>query len=307
MKLSILTATYNRANFLPRLFESIVNNEKHELEIEWLIMDDGSHDNTKEVVQKFIEENNNNNNSETKKEKKIEIKYNFQENKGKMEALNNLMPFVTGDLVVDCDSDDYFTKNAFKIIKEEFEKTEKQGLYAICFLKQKEDEKIDGTNFKNNISTMFDLYFKEGATGEKNLVYYAEIRKKYKHETEKNEKFITEARMYHKMDENYKIKCVNKPITVGEYQENGYTSNILKTFTTSPYGYYKYFEEILKKDFKGVTFNKRLYAIKHYILFSTITNKGLNLKKVKNLSNKILLMILYVPGKIRSKKFVKGK
>lgn len=306
MKLSILTATYNRASFLPRLYESIVNNEKHELEIEWLIMDDGSRDNTKEVVEKFIEENNSNNNNETKNENKIEIKYNFQKNKGKMEALNNLMPYVTGDLIVDCDSDDYFLKNAFKIIKEEFEKTSKsEGKYGICFLKQKEDGQIDGTSFKNETSTMFDLYFKEGATGEKNLVYYAEIRKRYKHELEKNEKFITEARMYHKMDENYKIKCVNKPITVGEYQENGYTSNILKTFTESPYGYYKYFEEILEKDFKGVAFNKRLYAIKHYILFTVLTNQKLTTKKIKNILNKIMIKVLYWPGKIKAKKFKK--
>lgn len=288
MKLSILTATYNRATFLPKLYNSIIGNLESGLEIEWLIMDDGSQDNTRETVKQFIEE------------KKIEIKYNFQDNQGKMAAINNMMQYVTGDLIVDCDSDDYFTKDAFKIIKEEFETTLNQGLYAICFLKQKEDGKIDGTTFKNEISTMFNLYFKEKATGEKNLVYYADIRKKYRHELEKNEKFITEARMYHKMDEKYKIKCVNKSITAGEYQDNGYTSNILKTFTSSPYGYLKYFEEILQKDFKGVTWNKRLYAIKHYILFLTINKEKLNLKKVKKLLNKLLIVTLFVPGKIKS-------
>lgn len=292
MKLSILTATYNRETFLSRLYNSIINNLEEGLEIEWLIMDDGSQDNTREIVQKFIEE------------QKIEIKYNFQENQGKMAAINNLMLLVTGDLVVDCDSDDYFTKDAFKIIKKEFEETSKEGLYAICFLKEKEDGKIDGTTFKNETSTMFNLYFKEKATGEKNLVYYTDIRKKYKHELEKNEKFITEARMYHKMDEEYKIICVNKPITAGEYQENGYTSNILKTFTSSPFGYLKYFEEILQKDFEGVTWNKRLYAIKHYILFLTINKEKLNIKNIKNILNKILILILFIPGKIMSKKHI---
>ena len=298
MKLSILTATYNRASLLPRLYESIINNEKHELKIEWLIMDDGSQDNTKEVVQKFVKENKNS---------EIEIKYNYQENKGKMEALNNLMKFVTGDLIVDCDSDDYFSKNAFKIIEEEFKKELKpEEKYAICFLKQKENGQTDGTIFKNETSTMFDLYFKEKATGEKNLVYYADIRKKYKHETENNEKFITEARMYHKMDKDYKIKCINKVITIGEYQKNGYTANIQKTFIESPCGYYKYFEEILEKDFTGVTFEKRLYAIKHYILFTVLTNKKISTKKVKNAINKILIRVLYLPGKIKTQKFKKN-
>lgn len=291
MKLSILTATYNRASFLEKLYNSIIQNIDSGLEVEWLIMDDGSEDNTSEVVEKFAQES------------KIEIKYYTQENQGKMAAINNLMQYVTGDLIVDCDSDDYFAKNSFKIIKEEFEKTKREGLYAICFLKQKENGEIDGTRYEYSTSTMFDLYFKEGATGEKGIVFYADIRKKYKHELENNEKFITEARMYHKMDEQYKIKCVNQSITIGDYQENGYTSNILKTFKTSPYGYLKYFEEILQKDFKGVTWNKRLYAIKHYILFLTITGEKLKLKQVKNLFNKILLMILYVPGKIKTKSF----
>lgn len=293
MKLSILTATYNRAKFLEKLYKSIIENIDSKLEIEWLIMDDGSEDNTREVIRKFIDE------------KKVQINYNFQENQGKMAAINNLVQLATGDLIVDCDSDDYFNNNAFTIIREEFEKTAKEGLYAICFLKQKEDGKIDGTSFKYDESTMFDLYFKEKATGEKNLVYYANIRKQYKHQLENNEKFITEARMYHKIDEKYKMKCVNKAITVGEYQENGYTNNILKTFKSSPYGYLKYFEEILQKDFKGVDWNKRLYAIKHYILFLTITKKKMKIKKVKNLINKILIIILFIPGKIKSMRFVK--
>lgn len=290
MKLSILTATYNRASFLEKLYNSIVENLYSGLEVEWLIMDDGSEDNTREVVQKFIQDG------------KVEIKYYIQENQGKMSAINNLMQYATGDLIIDCDSDDYFSNDSFKKIKEEFEKTEKEGLYAICFLKQKENGKIDGTNFKNEISTMFDLYFKEGTTGEKNLVYYADIRKKYKHELENNEKFITEARMYHKIDEKYKIKCVNEVITIGDYQENGYTSNIIKTFITSPYGYLKYFEEILQKDFKGVTWSKRLYAIKHYILFLTITKEKVKITGIKNLTNKILIILLFIPGKIKTKK-----
>ena len=292
MKLSILTATYNRAEFLEKLYRSIIENLDSELEIEWLIMDDGSNDNTRETVQKLIDE------------QKININYNFQENQGKMAALNNLMKFVTGDLIVDCDSDDYFNVNAFTIIREEFEKTERQGLYGICFLKQKQEGKIDGTTFKNEKSTMFDLYFKEKATGEKNLVYFADIRKQYKHKLEKNEKFITEARMYHEIDEKYNMKCVNKAITIGEYQENGYTNNILKTFKSSPYGYLKYFEEILQKDFKGVTWNKRLYAIKHYILFLTITKQKLNLKGIKNLFNRILVSILFIPGRTKTRKLI---
>ena len=105
MKISVLTTTYNRANLLPRLYNSLIQNAESGVDIEWLIMDDGSKDNTKEVVEKFIEEN------------RIEIKYNWQKNQGKMMANNNIVGQATGDVLVDCDSDDYFVDNAFSIIK----------------------------------------------------------------------------------------------------------------------------------------------------------------------------------------------
>lgn len=292
MKISVLTPTFNRANLLDRLYKSLVKNKKYIQDIEWLIMDDGSKDNTKSVVEKFKEDN------------KIEIKYYYQENQGKMIAINKLVGQATGDFIIDCDSDDYFTEDAFKIVKEAFEENkEEKDIYALCFLKYDQKGKNMGNNFKKQKTTMFDLYFKEGETGEKALVFFSNIRKQYKHQLEKNERFVTEARMYHKMDEKYQMICVNKPIMICEYQEEGYTKNISKQFKENPNGYYKYFQEILQKDMKGVSLKKRLYAIKHYILFSYLTKSKNNLKKIGDLKNKILYLILYIPGILKSKRF----
>lgn len=292
MKISVLTPTYNRENLLNNLYNSLIENLNYGLKIEWLIMDDGSKDNTKQVIENFEEKEN------------LEIKYFYQENQGKMVAINKLVKEATGDLIVDCDSDDYFTNDAFKIVKEAFEENkDKKGIYGICFLKYDEKGNNMGNNFKNKLTTMFDLYFKEGETGEKALVFYSDIRKKYKHELENNERFVTEARMYHKIDEKYKMVCVNKPIMICEYQEQGYSKNINKEFKENPNGYYKYFEEILQKNMKGVSFNKRLYAIKHYILFSYLTKNKNNLGKIKGFLNRLLYIILYIPGIIKSRKF----
>lgn len=292
MKISVLTPTYNREKLLINLYNSLVANLDYGVEIEWLIMDDGSKDNTKQVVENF------------EKKENLEIKYFYQENQGKMVAINKLTNKATGDFIVDCDSDDYFTNDAFKIVKEAFEENkDKKEIYGICFLKYDEKGNNMGNNFKNKITTMFDLYFKEGETGEKALVFYSDIRKKYKHELENNERFLTEARMYHKIDEKYKMICVNKPIMICEYQEQGYSKNITKEFKENPYGYYKYFEEILQKNMKGVNFNKRLYAIKHYILFSYLTKSKNNLGKIKGFLNKLLYIILYFPGVIKSRNF----
>ncbi|MGN1297437.1 MAG: glycosyltransferase family A protein [Clostridia bacterium] len=293
MKISILTPTYNREKLLVKLYSSLLENSKYEVDIEWLIMDDGSTDNTKTIVEQFIKEN------------KIEVKYYYQKNQGKMIAINNLVQHVTGDLMIDCDSDDYFTKDAFKIIKEEYEKYKNENcIYGLCFLKFDQNGNNMGNMFKKKKTTMFDLYFKEGETGEKALVFISDVRKNYKHELENNEKFVTEARMYHKMDEKYKMICINEPIMICEYQESGYTKNIKEEFIKNPFGYYEYFKEILQKDMKGASFKKRLYAIKHYILFSHLTKQYCG-KFIKGLENKVLYYLFLLPGIIKSSRFKK--
>lgn len=168
-------------------------------------------------------------------------------------------------------------------------------------MKYDQDGNNMGNEFKKEKTTMFDLYFKEGETGEKAIAFIANIRKKFKHELEKNEKFVTEARMYHKMDENYKMVCINKPIMICEYQEQGYTKNIKKQFIENPYGYFEYFKEILQKNMSETSFSKRLYTIKHYILFTYLTRKKKAIKNIKGIENRILYILLYMPGMIKSK------
>lgn len=294
MKISILTATYNRANLLLKLYESILKNLREDINVEWLIMDDGSTDNTQEIIKKIITEN------------RIEIKCFFQENQGKMKAVNNLVDNATGDLIIDCDSDDYFSDNAFQTIKEEYEKNKSiRDIYGLCFLKYDQNGKNMGNKFKNQITTMFDLYFKEGETGEKAIVFYSNIRKQYKHKLENNERFVTEARMYHEIDKKYKIICINRPIMICQYQKEGYTNNIIKQFIENPYGYYEYFKEILQRNTKEIDFTKRLYAIKHYILFMYLTKNKKSGKYIKTNQDRMLYYILLFPGIIKSKVLIK--
>ena len=294
MKLSILTATYNRANYLPKLYESIKENLKYNITPEWIIVDDGSTDDTKNIVEEFIKEN------------RIIIKYMFQKNSGKMSAINEAVKMATGDLIVDCDSDDYFSNNGFEIIEKNSEKLLKdEELYGMVFLKKEENGKISGKEFsqKEYKTTMFDLYFKEDINGEKIIVYNSKVRKMYSHQLEHNEKFITEARMYHKMDEKYKLFAINEVVEIGSYIEDGYTKNINKTFKENPYGYYMYFKELMQKNMKGVKFSKRLYAIKHYILFGYLTKNRFNVNLIKDRLNKLLYIILYFPGIMKSRRF----
>ncbi len=294
MKISILTPTYNRANLLDKLYASILINVNNcsTCKVEWLIMDDGSTDNTKRVVQEYV------------KERIIDVQYFYQENQGKMAAINNLIKNANGDLIIECDSDDFFIKDAFKTIEESLRECKDMGeTYALVFLKYTKDGQNMGNEFlENNYqSTMFDLYFKEGITGEKALVYNAVLRKQFEYELENNEKFVTEARLHHKMDLKYTVKCFNKPIMICEYQKEGYTKNINKLFIESPFGYFQYFKEIFNQDMHGVTLKKRMYAYKHYILFSVLTKQKHIIKNINGIRNKIMVAILYIPGKISTK------
>ncbi len=240
MKISVLTPTYNRGEDLNRLYTSLIVNNNSNVEIEWLIMDDGSNDRTRTIVTNFIKQNI------------IKIKYFSQENQGKMAAINNLIKYATGDLIVDCDSDDYFAVGAFDTIEKYayLLKENKDEVYALVFLKNDSNGKTSGNKFPVDEyrSDMFSLYFREGIEGEKILVFDANIRKKYIHELEADEKFITESRMYHKMDLEYDVICINEPIIIGEYKEDGYTKNINKIFKENPLGYYEYFKEVLEMD-----------------------------------------------------------
>ena len=293
MKISVLTPTYNRAEDLEKLYTSLVINSNSNIEFEWLVMDDGSTDRTKVVIENFIKQNI------------VNIKYFYQENQGKMSAINNLMKEVTGDIVFTCDSDDYLITGAFDIIKKYADRLlNDDTVYALVFLKKSEHGKISGKKFSENLhrSDMFSLYFRENMTGEKVIVFKTEIRKKFKHELEANEKFITESRMYHKMDRDYDIIGINEVLEIGDYRTDGYTKNIIETFINSPLGYYMYFKEILGKDFTGVSFNKRMYVCKHFILFTNLAEQNLRISDVNGLFNKFLILILWIPGTIMTKK-----
>lgn len=237
MKISILTPTYNRAHTLTKLYESIIENSKSNIDFEWLIMDDGSTDNTKDIVSEFINSN------------LFPIKYFSQNNQGKMQALNNLVPNAAGDLIVEIDSDDYFTKDAFNVISEKYQYIkDDNSIYAMIFPRE-----ITNNNFstlqKDAFKTkMFDLYYKHGLVGDTTMVFKTEIRKKYKHKLENNENFITEARMYNEIEKDYFVMYFTNSISVCEYLEEGYSRNISKQFVKNPFGYYKYFSEMFEMD-----------------------------------------------------------
>ena len=296
MKISILTPAYNRGDKLNRLYTSLLVNNNSDVKIEWLVMDDGSTDKTRYIMTNFIKQNI------------IDIKYYYQENQGKMAALNNLVKYATGDFIIECDSDDYFKVGAFDTISK-YKDEINDEIYALVFLKYDQDGNNMGNEFPETEyrSDMFSLYFREGIIGEKALVFNSKIRKKFEYKLEADEKFVTESRMYHQMDLEYDVICINEPIMICEYQNDGYTKNYLKVFKENPLGYYEYFREILEMDLEGVTLSKRLYVYKHYILFSILAERDHAIRNVTGVINKIIVAIMWIPGAIKTKKMFSSK
>lgn len=293
MKISILTATYNRAHLLPNLYQSLLKNKETFGNFEWLIMDDGSKDETEALAKSWINEN------------KIDIKYFKQKNAGKMIAINNLSNHVTGDIWIEMDSDDTFTDGILKKVSDDFETLE-DNVYGILYYKHLEGIEVKkDLSLENKILKLYDMHYKFGYTYDMALVFKTKYRKNFKYELENNERFITEARMYYQMDQKYSGLLIKNDILMNcDYMDDGYSKNILEIFKKYPYGYYEYFKEMLNYPSNKVLFKKRLYMIKHYILFSVLTNKSFrfSLRQLTNIKNKILFTLLYIPGKMMTKK-----
>lgn len=100
--ITVFTPTYNRRETLFKLYQSLLNQTYEHFE--WIIIDDGSTDGTKDEVNKWIQED------------KIDIVYVAQSNNGKHIAMNRAVEIARGNYFTTVDSDDYLTENALKIL-----------------------------------------------------------------------------------------------------------------------------------------------------------------------------------------------
>lgn len=277
--LTIFTPTYNRAYILPRLYNSLTNQINKEFE--WVIVDDGSTDNTEELIEKWIKEN------------KIDIRYFKQENQGKPMAHNLGVQKTKGELFVCVDSDDYLTENAVKIILEKWNKVKNiqncVGIVGMCIFENKEPV---GTIMPENIeySTLRDLYSKYGYRGDTILVYKTDIIKRHSFPKIEREKFIPETYIYDKIDQKGKLAIISEGIYICEYLEDGYTNNSKKLIKNNPKGYILCAKQRmeLSKNLK-----EQYIACAKYVLGNILAKEKCNSYIAK--SPKKLLTILSIP------------
>ncbi len=224
--LTVFTPTYNRAYILPQLYQSLIKQTNPNFI--WLIVDDGSSDETKTLVKKWI------------KEGILHITYIYQENQGMHGGHNTAYKNIDTELNVCIDSDDFMPDDAVETILNFWKKNKSDKVAGIVGLDVDKTGQVIGTKMPEQIktSTLTDLYHKYGVKGDKKLVLRTEVVKKYPpYPLFEGERFVPLGYLYSLIDQNYELLILNKPLCVVEYMDDGSTRNIFKQYRNNPKGF----------------------------------------------------------------------
>lgn len=223
MLVSIFTPCYNRASYLDRLYQSLLNQQ--EKDFEWVIVDDGSVDNTEEVVKGFIAES------------KISILYSKQENSGKHIAINNGVKLASGDLFFVVDSDDYLTKTAVSFIKAKYQAIRFDDQIAgISGRKGYDEYKVIGNVVPYNKlrANSLDFRYKYNISGDMAEVIKLSVIKQFPFPEIKGEKFCTEGLIWSRIAKEYSFLWFTEIIYIAEYLKGGLSANSFAARKNSP-------------------------------------------------------------------------
>ncbi|WP_339661508.1 glycosyltransferase family A protein [Croceibacter atlanticus] len=277
--ITVFTTTYNRAHLLPRLYKSLCKQTNQDFL--WLIIDDGSTDNTKEIATQWI------------KAKEIEIKYKFKKNGGMHTGHNMAYKLMQTEYNVCVDSDDYLLPDSIqKIIGliNKYDISKNEQLAGIIGLNITLAGKVIGNKFPKDIlqSSYQDISFIYKAIGDKKIVFKTKKIKNLKpYPTFYPEKFVP---LYFPivLDSKFEYLCFNEIFCVVEYQEDGSTVNIYNQYINNPKGC-RFSRKIEMIYYKSV---KRKFKSAIHLISSNLILKEINL--VKDSPN-IIITVLAIP------------
>lgn len=275
--ITIFTPAYNRADLLPRLYKSL--KEQTVDVFEWVIVDDGSSDSTKQVVNGFIEED------------VFPINYIYQNNKGKHFAINRGVKEARGELFWIVDSDDYLPRNAIALVKVKYNSISDNskicGVAGRCVYKNGE---IVGNEFAEDIiSTSIDIRYKQKVTGDLVEVFKTSVMKEYPFPEIKGEKFCPEALQWNRIAQVYQLLFFNTGIYIADYQVDGLTSTIVKIRMKSPVASMLTYSELASY---SIPLREKVKANINFWRFSFNSNKSFE-EKLKMVS--IFLSVIGYP------------
>lgn len=286
--LTIFTPTYNRAYILPKLYQSLCLQSNQNFM--WLVINDGSTDNTNDLVESWIKEN------------KISIQYITTENGGKQRAHNCAVEACETELFCCVDSDDFLTSNAIEEILCHWENVKNdETLAGVVALRGKDENTPIGNKLPNNMvkSSLSDLYKKHGFKGDTMLIFRTDILRQFPFVVCEGEKFMGEGYVYIQIDQKYSLSLLNRILYICQYLDDGYTNNTNNLIRNNPKSY------LLEKELE-LRFEKSLK--RRCIIAITFDSVCFLIKDIKSMFSKPIFILMIIPGYLLNKiRFRKGK
>lgn len=232
---TVYTSTYNRAYSLPRLYESLTHQTY--ADFEWLVIDDGSIDDTKRLVQQWVQE------------QKIAIRYYHQVNGGKHRAINRGVELAQGELFFIVDSDDYLPTDSLAVLVDYYQQVKGDNMFAgVAGMRAYPHGERICKRFTTDVLDADSVTFrqKHKMRGDIAEAFKTDVLRKYPFPEFPGEKFVTEAVVWNEIAKKYKLRYFNANIYVCEYLDDGLSNNLRKHHRQSPQGTMLYYSNLVR-------------------------------------------------------------
>ena len=231
---TVFTPTFNRAYTLAGVYNSLLAQTVQDFE--WIIIDDGSTDNTESIVSGWMMDN------------KIHIRYIKKNNEGKHVAINLAAIEAKGQLFLIFDSDDKCSPLALERFKHHWDSIpeEQRNEYAgVIALSSFSDGSVIGTRFPEDIvdGKSYEIFDRYKIRGDKWNLLRTDVIKKYPFPVFEGEKFLSEGLIWNRICLNYKFRHINEILYCPEYLNDGLTKSSLINRVRSPKGTLLYYKE----------------------------------------------------------------
>jgi glycosyltransferase involved in cell wall biosynthesis len=278
--ITIFTPAYNRENTLERLYKSLLSQSCKNFE--WLIVDDGSNDNTKSLIKGFIDE------------KKIDIKYYKQQNGGKHRAINKGLEYAKGEFFFIVDSDDFLPNNSIETISNYISKIE-GSVIGVAGRKTIINGDNVGSKFpqKEFISDHIKKTYIDNIKGDLAEVFKTDILKQYKFPDFKGEKFCAEGLLWNRLAKKYQTLFFDESVYICEYLEGGLSFNSIRNRRKSPNYAMTIYKELALDLRLPLKMKIRTYI--NYWRFSFFNGKGFKINW-KNVDESLFALCVYPLG-----------
>lgn len=276
--LTVFTPTYNRAYILPKLYDSLCRQLDNDFE--WLIVDDGSTDNTRQLIESYISEG------------RIDIRYVCQANGGKHTAINRGVDLARAPLFMIADSDDYLTYDAVAWIKQasaDVMSDDSFGGFSGIRITPDGEKIGGGPAFEPIDSNPIDIRFRHHIRGDLAEVLKTSVMRQFPFPVFDGERFCPEAMVWNRIARRYDMRFFHQGIYVCEYLPDGLTAKITKLRRESPKASMTYYSELFHTQ---IPFVQKIKAAINFWRFSLAAYK-----QEYRMCN-LLSLLCWLPGKL---------